>query len=87
MDQELQEIRSELKRIARVAEENNVLLHSIQRRARMSFMFMILKWVVVVGVAIGAFYYIQPFLEQIAAIYQQLTGSKVDFINLLKSFK
>ncbi|MEN9649659.1 MAG: hypothetical protein RL094_626 [Candidatus Parcubacteria bacterium] len=87
MDQDIKEIRVELKKLAQMTEDNNAMLHSIQRRARMSFLFMILKWLVVLGLTIGAFYYIQPFLEKIAAIYQQVSGTKVDFLHLLKLMK
>lgn len=87
MEQDIAEIRSELKRLARLTEENNALLESIQRRARISFMFVALKWLIIVGLAIGAFYYIQPFLEQTAALYQHITGTKIDVMDLLKSIK
>lgn len=86
MDQEVQEIKAELKKIAKQTEENNVILHSIQRRARMALIWSIFRWVVVIAIAIGSFYYIQPYLEQLAVIYQKLSGSKFDLGQLFQLF-
>ena len=86
MDQEVQEIRVELKKLARLTEENNVMLHSVQRRARLSLIWSVFRWAIVIAIAVGSIYYIQPYLEQLAAVYESLTGNNLDFMNFFKQF-
>ncbi len=86
MDQDIQEIQAELKKVVELTEESNVLLHGIQRRARYALLWSVFRWVIVVGIAIGAFYYIQPYLEQLAVIYQKVTGTKLDLIEFFRRF-
>ena len=53
----------------KLSKENNVLLqkiHSIQRWAQIT---RVLYWLVIVGVSIGAFYFIKPFLGNITNLY------------------
>lgn len=86
MDQDIHEIRAEIKRLAKMTEDNTSMLRYLKRRAKWESYISVLKWIIIIGLAIGAFYYLQPVFDQISAIYNQLTGAKVDFMNLLKSF-
>ncbi|MES3005384.1 MAG: hypothetical protein V4664_00350 [Patescibacteria group bacterium] len=86
MDQEIQEIRAELKKVSKLTEENSVILHAIQRRAKLALLWSFFRWMIIIGIAIGSFYYIQPYLEQLAIIYQKLTGAKLDFIEFFRRF-
>lgn len=86
-DQNIEEIRSELKKLARLTEENHTILKRVDRRARMAIWVSVMKWIIIIGITIGAFYYIQPFLEQISALYQQITGTKVDFMSLFNKIR
>ena len=86
MDSDMDEIREDLKRIMEVLKANNAVLRSIQSRARWSMIFSVLRWLVIIGVAIGAYYYLQPYLQQLADVYQKVTGTQADFMNIFKNF-
>ncbi|HEY9583846.1 MAG TPA: hypothetical protein VJI66_02705 [Candidatus Paceibacterota bacterium] len=57
------EERSLLQRIASTVEENNQILIGMRRRARYATVFRVLYWVVIIGLSVGAFYFIQPYIE------------------------
>lgn len=86
MDQDIQAIRAELKKVVKLSEENNTMLRRVDHRAKMAVLWGIFRWAIVIGVALGAFYYIQPYLEQLATIYQSLTGNKLDIIEFFRRF-
>lgn len=60
-----------IKRVAELTEENNKMLHRMQRARRWSQFFTILRWLVVVALTLGAYYYIQPWLESWQQFYQE----------------
>lgn len=59
------EERSLLERTHEIVEENNKMLRSIKRSGRISMILRILYWAVIVGVSVGAFYFIQPYIDYI----------------------
>lgn len=58
-----------LKRSLALAEENNVVLRSIQRSMRLARLMTLVYWIFIIGTAIGAFYLAQPYIEQVMGIY------------------
>ena len=52
-----------------LSKENNEMLHSIRRSMRMARFMSILYWVFIIGSAVGAFYLIQPYIEQLREVY------------------
>lgn len=95
MNQEFEEILSRLKDIELSVKQNHDMLISIQRRARVTIIFSLLKWFIILGFTFGIFYYTKPYIEQTLDLYgqvNQLTGSISDqqqqadtLINGLKS--
>jgi hypothetical protein len=57
-----------------LAEENNKILRKMRASMQWSRAFRIFYWVIVIGVSIGAFYYIQPYIDQLVEAYSGLTG-------------
>lgn len=57
------EEKSLLERTYKMAEENNAILRSIRRTARIGTVMKVLYWVVIIGLSVGAFYFLQPYLE------------------------
>ncbi len=57
-----------------LAEENNKLLHSLVRGARIQRILMVVYWVFIIGSAVGAYYVIQPYLGELINIYSS-TGN------------
>ncbi|OHA21195.1 MAG: hypothetical protein A2849_01600 [Candidatus Taylorbacteria bacterium RIFCSPHIGHO2_01_FULL_51_15] len=65
----------------RLAEENNALLRKMRRAALFGLIWHILYWAVIIGISIGAYYFIQPYVEQVQEVYG---GFKGDLGNLFK---
>ncbi len=57
------EERSILAETRRLAEENNAMLRNIQRSQRASLAFKVIYWFVIVGLSVGAFWFIQPYVN------------------------
>jgi len=61
--------RDMLKRALELSEENNEMLKGIRRSMRVSMLFKTIYWVVVIGIAVGAFYLIQPYVDGVTEMY------------------
>lgn len=57
------------KRSISLAEENNDMLRSIQRHLRLTRFMTAVYWVFIIGSAIGAYYLIQPYIDQLRVVY------------------
>ncbi|MDB5238996.1 MAG: hypothetical protein JWO00_331 [Candidatus Parcubacteria bacterium] len=71
------EEKSLLERTYAIAEENNGMLKSIRRTGRLALLARILYWVVILGVSVGAYYFIQPYINQLVGIYGSVSGASV----------
>lgn len=52
-----------------LTQENNKMLHSIGRSMRMARVMSFLYWAFIILSAIGAFYLLQPYLDQLKSVY------------------
>jgi hypothetical protein len=57
------EERSLLERTYKMVEENNNILLSIRRNARIGTAMKFIYWAVIIGLSFGAYYFIQPYIE------------------------
>ena len=62
------EEREILRRVAALAEENNALLKKTIRRGRVAAAFRFLYWLVVIGLSVSAYYYVQPYIEKMIPV-------------------
>lgn len=69
-----------LGRILELTEENNAMLHKMRRAARWSRLIHIFYWVLIIGSAIGTFYFVQPFIDQFLEIYGNINGGIGNFL-------
>ena len=69
MDNETKEL---LKKSVELGEANSQALEKILRYQKSVQIFAALKWVVIVLSAVGAFYYLQPFLDGLWSAYNSL---------------
>ena len=69
-----------LNRSVALAEENNKILNSMKRSMRWASIARALYWIFIIGSAVGAFYLLQPYIDQIKDVY----GNASD---VLKNFK
>ena len=65
-----------LEKIQKLTEENNELLHKVRRVQRRQAFWSTLKIIVFIGVTLGAMYWIQPYMETLIRMYNQILGAK-----------
>jgi len=75
-----EEIKGLLKENLSLSKENNQLLKKVRNFQRWSQITRFLYWFVIIGIAVGAFYFIQPYLGGVLNLY---TGGVSD-INSVK---
>lgn len=63
----------------RMVEENNKLLRKMHRAALWARIWHIFYWLVIIGVSVGAYYFIEPYVTQIQGVYG---GVKQDVENV-----
>ncbi len=81
------QIQQELKQLVDLTEENNRILKKMQRSVRWTNFFQYIRWAIILAIAVGAFYFLQPVIVKINDIYNTMTGSHLpDFQNLFKKF-
>ncbi|MBI5139123.1 hypothetical protein HZA26_00730 [Candidatus Nomurabacteria bacterium] len=53
-----------------IAQENNQMLRALKRSMQMARVMSILYWVFIIGSAVGAYYLIQPYVDQMMSVYE-----------------
>lgn len=66
------DVERRIERIEEIVEENNKMLHKIRRKEIFNFWFGILKLMILLGVVYYGYTLIQPFLNQLWEIYQNI---------------
>ena len=82
--------RALLEKTYQMVEETNEELHKMRRAQRFRFYANVLYWLVITGIAVGAFYAIQPYISQLEGIYASMKSGVEGFGQAgeqLKQFK
>lgn len=87
MNQEYEEILNRLKEIESEVKTNTNMLISIQRRARIAILFSAIKWIIILGVTFGTFYYTKPYLDQTLELYKKTMSQEQQAGALLDGLK
>jgi len=66
MDPESKEL---LQATLELAQENNKMLHSMKRSMQMSRIMSYVYWAFIIGSALGAYYFVQPYIDQLLDAY------------------
>ena len=74
-----------------LAEENNKLLHKIRGVQKRDAVWRTLKILVIIGIAFGSFYFLEPYLDKLVGLYDSVVGMQQKVNNsplqdLLKKF-
>jgi hypothetical protein len=72
MNEGLESLQEQIKKLQHSVDENHAMLVSIQRRARMSIIISSIKWLVILGITFGSFFFIQPYLDKAFSAYTSL---------------
>ncbi len=68
------EITRQMRHLTELAEENNKILHSLQRTQRWSNFFSWIKWAIIIGITLWSYLVIQPYLDDVVKNYQGIKG-------------
>ena len=71
----------------KLAEENNKMLYKVRGVQKRQAIFSILKWLIIIGIAVGAFYFLQPFVGQVQKFIQDSGTSINQLKNLGNTFQ
>ena len=63
---------ADLQEVEQLARDNNRILHKLLAHQRYSTIISVLKWLLIIGTALGAYYAIQPYLDGALKAYQDL---------------
>lgn len=77
MDPEIQDFKDEISELKAMIVENNALLSKINHRSRLTTIGSIVKWTFIIGASIGAFYYVQPFVDILFNVYSNMAELQV----------
>lgn len=69
MDEETKQL---LREDLEIARESKKLLNELVRHQKLATWLNVIKWIVVIGTALGALYYVQPILENLLGTYNEL---------------
>ena len=70
-----------LRRILELAQKNNKILTGIQKSMLWGRVFRYVYWIIIIGAGIGAYYYIQPYIDGIISAYGGFKGSIKAILN------
>ena len=68
-----------LEETRKLAQENNKILKGLRTAHRWSTFFSFFYWILIVGVSVGAFYFLQPYVDTILKTYSTIEN---DFSNI-----
>lgn len=63
------------KELLELTRENNKILKSLRAHNRWATFSHIVYWLIIVGVSLGTFYYLQPYLESLMKTYNQIQSA------------
>jgi len=67
-----------LEKSVSLAEDNNKILRSMRNSMRWGRIMTVVYWILIIGISVGAFYFLQPYVDQVVRTY----GS---FSNLIRN--
>ena len=56
--------------------DNNKMLRSMRRSMIWGRVMSVIYWLIIIGISIGAFYFIQPYFNKILGLYDSISGVK-----------
>lgn len=71
-----------LNRLTELTEENNKILLKVQKHTRLATFFTVVKWTLFIGLTIGSYFAVQPYLGQAIDTYKAIDSTRVQSQNL-----
>ena len=76
-----------LKRSIALSEENNDILRGIQSSMRWSRFVSVIYWLIIIGISVGAWYFVQPYLVKVEGLYNGAESQLNSVQNVVNSVK
>ena len=76
------EEKAQLNEVLELSQKNNKILRKLQGSMKWSRFFRFVYWVIIIGSAIGTFYFVQPYLDKITVAYNSLQSTVSNLPNL-----
>jgi hypothetical protein len=76
----------ELEKIKEMVEDNNRMLRQIRGVQRRAWWVSFFKWAIFIALAFGAYYIIQPFIENLSNAYDSVLGGMESMQNTANGF-
>lgn len=73
-DKEFHNLQRKLRETRELAERNNEILQKIYRSILWGRAAWIFYWVILIGIAIGAFYFLDPYWDTVVETYESIQG-------------
>jgi hypothetical protein len=71
-----------LKKTLELAQDNNKMLHSIRRGMFWGKVTRIIYWIIIIGAAVGVYYYVEPYINSAVDAYGNMKGDLKNFGDL-----
>jgi hypothetical protein len=75
-----------IKEVKAMVEENNKILRGMRRNARISRIWHLFYWILIIGSGVASYYYLQPYIEQLTKAYQSMQATQQKISNIPSSF-
>jgi hypothetical protein len=63
-----------LEETLQLEQENNKILRSMKRSMFWAKVMNVIYWLIIIGISVGAFYFIQPYFNKIIGLYNSISG-------------
>jgi len=73
-----------LKKTLELVKENNDMLYALKHSIFWGRIFRFIYWIVILGAAVGVYYYIEPYLDSAADAYVNVKRDLKSFSDLFK---
>ncbi len=74
-----EEFDQKLERLTKMVEEDHQMIRSLYTRARINSILRIIYLILIVGAAVGAYYFIEPYLTKVMEIYNSVKNTQANF--------
>lgn len=68
------EVKKMLEESLTLTRENNKILTGIRNAQRRAHMYRLIYWAVIIAITLGAYYFIQPYIESLTGYYSAISG-------------
>ena len=65
----------------KLAEENNKMLRSIRRSARVAAVLRVVYWLIIIGISFGAYYFAEPYINAAIKSYNDMKSNVQNVTN------